>query len=137
MMSLALDSNRCSNFWVSTQIGFSSSQIIPVCCSLARIIGSSRTSFQNSFSVFLVFLTGADGGDLDVSVDDVLLAALRWERRLTPNTGGLITEGGIGGGATVPNLWSHYLSSLLSKWQQGYHICITIVICVLEMPLVL
>jgi hypothetical protein len=42
-------------------------------------------------------------------VESVLLTALRWDRRFTPNRGGLMTEGGIGGGTTAPDLWKrHY-----------------------------
>lgn len=62
MRSLARLSKRCSSFCVSTVTGDSSSQIILCLSSRARILGSSRTSFQNSFTVFLLFFASNDGG---------------------------------------------------------------------------
>lgn len=62
MRSLARLSKRCSSFCVSTVTGDNSSQIILCLSSRASILGSSRTSFQNSFTVFLLFFASNNGG---------------------------------------------------------------------------
>lgn len=99
MRSLARLSNKCSSFCVSTGTGDSSSHIILFLSSLDNMIGSSLTSFQNSFTVFLLFFVNAGGGLFGVFPLSIAVGDLG-DLRFTPNNGG--GAWGAGGGSLAP-----------------------------------